>query len=116
MVAVIVVASSMVAGVINAFILDLPLKIGGDGIRFWLIFALRYSADRIIRPGDGSAAFFNDLARELIAIMLIPSWFAAVVLPRWACAVQRRWTLPCRYYNAQEGWRWFPRLSCTALF
>ena len=73
MVAVMVVASSMVAGVINAFILDLPLKTAGDGIRFWLVFALRNSADRIIRPGDRQRHIsFNDLARELIAIMLIP--------------------------------------------
>ena len=38
-VAVIVVASSMVAGVINALILDLPLKTGRHGLRIWLVFS-----------------------------------------------------------------------------
>jgi uncharacterized membrane protein YbjE (DUF340 family) len=72
MVAVIVVASSMVAGVINAFILDLPLKTGLAMASGLAGIPLRYSADRILGPVIGSAAFFNDLARELIAIMLIP--------------------------------------------
>ena len=57
---------------INAFILDLPLKTSGDGVRFRLVFALRYSADRIVWSGDRQRRFFNDLARELLAIMLIP--------------------------------------------
>lgn len=67
-------------------------------------------------PVIGSAAFFNDLARELIAIMLIPGWYAAAALPRWACAGPPQWTLPCRCYSAREVWRWFLPLLYTALF
>ena len=72
-VAVVVMVSSLLGGIINAFILDLPLKTGlamasGFG---W------YSLSGILRtesygPVIGSAAFFNALARELLAIMLIP--------------------------------------------
>jgi uncharacterized membrane protein YbjE (DUF340 family) len=51
-VAVVVTASSLLGGVINAFILDLPLKDrSGDGLRVRLVFALRYPADRILWPG-----------------------------------------------------------------
>ena len=74
MVAVIVVASSMVAGVINAFILDLPLKTGlamASGFGWYSLSGILLTES--FGPVIGSAAFFNDLARELIAIMLIPS-------------------------------------------
>ncbi|HHA1255924.1 TPA: lysine exporter LysO family protein [Enterobacter asburiae] len=73
MVAVIVVASSMVAGVINAFILDLPLKTGlamASGFGWYSLSGILLTES--FGPVIGSAAFFNDLARELIAIMLIP--------------------------------------------
>ncbi|WP_150318206.1 lysine exporter LysO family protein, partial [Enterobacter hormaechei] len=69
MVAVIVVASSMVAGVINAFILDLPLKIGlamASGFGWYSLSGILLTES--FGPVIGSAAFFNDLARELIAI------------------------------------------------
>lgn len=72
-VAVIVVASSMVAGVINAFILDLPLKTGlamASGFGWYSLSGILLTES--FGPVIGSAAFFNDLARELIAIMLIP--------------------------------------------
>ena len=51
MVAVIVVASSMVAGVINAFILDLPLKTGRRWRQALAGIPLRYPADRVLWPG-----------------------------------------------------------------
>ena len=73
MVAVIVVASSMVAGVINAFILDLPLKTGlamASGFGWYSLSGILLTES--FGPVIGSAAFFNDLARELLAIMLIP--------------------------------------------
>ena len=72
-VAVIVVASSMVAGVINALILDLPLKTGlamASGFGWYSLSGILLTES--FGPVIGSAAFFNDLARELIAIMLIP--------------------------------------------
>ena len=72
-IAVMVVASSMVAGVINAFILDLPLKTGlamASGFGWYSLSGILLTES--FGPVIGSAAFFNDLARELIAIMLIP--------------------------------------------
>jgi hypothetical protein len=52
-VAVVVMVSSLLGGVINAFILDLPLKTGlAMASGFWLVFALRDPADRILWPGD----------------------------------------------------------------
>lgn len=73
MVAVIVVVSSLVAGVINAFILGLPLKAGlamASGFGWYSLSGILLTES--FGPVIGSAAFFNDLARELIAIMLIP--------------------------------------------
>ncbi|MEW5559998.1 lysine exporter LysO family protein [Enterobacter asburiae] len=72
-VAVVVVASSMAGGVINAFILDLPLKTGlamASGFGWYSLSGILLTES--FGPVIGSAAFFNDLARELIAIMLIP--------------------------------------------
>ncbi|MHA0959095.1 LysO family transporter [Enterobacter cancerogenus] len=72
-VAVIVVVSSLVAGVINAFILGLPLKTGlamASGFGWYSLSGILLTES--FGPVIGSAAFFNDLARELIAIMLIP--------------------------------------------
>ncbi len=72
-VAVMVVVSSMVAGVINAVILDLPLKTGlamASGFGWYSLSGILLTES--FGPVIGSAAFFNDLARELIAIMLIP--------------------------------------------
>ncbi|MEL0554857.1 MULTISPECIES: lysine exporter LysO family protein [Enterobacteriaceae] len=72
-VAVMVAASSMIAGVINAFILDLPLKTGlamASGFGWYSLSGILLTES--YGPVIGSAAFFNDLARELLAIMLIP--------------------------------------------
>lgn len=72
-VAVIVVISSMAGGVINAFILDLPLKTSlamASGFGWYSLSGILLTES--FGPVIGSAAFFNDLARELIAIMLIP--------------------------------------------
>ncbi|EQC0190617.1 lysine exporter LysO family protein [Enterobacter hormaechei] len=73
MVAVIVVASSLAGGVINAFILDLPLKTSlamASGFGWYSLSGILLTES--FGPVIGSAAFFNDLARELLAIMLIP--------------------------------------------
>jgi uncharacterized membrane protein YbjE (DUF340 family) len=51
MVAVMVVASSMVAGVINAFILDLPLKTGLAMASGFGWYSLSGIPDRILWPG-----------------------------------------------------------------
>jgi uncharacterized membrane protein YbjE (DUF340 family) len=72
-VAVVVAASSLAGGVINAFILDLPLKTGlamASGFGWYSLSGILLTES--FGPVIGSAAFFNDLARELIAIMLIP--------------------------------------------
>lgn len=72
-VALVVACSSLAGGAINACLLGLPLKTGlGMASGFgW------YSLSGILMteawgPVIGSATFFNDLARELIAILLIP--------------------------------------------
>ncbi|EAX7768100.1 DUF340 domain-containing protein, partial [Salmonella enterica] len=73
MVAVVVVASSLLGGVINAFILDLPLKTAlamASGFGWYSLSGILLTES--FGPVIGSAAFFNDLARELLAIMLIP--------------------------------------------
>ena len=73
MVAVIVVGSSLVGGVINAFILDLPLNTAlamASGFGWYSLSGILLTES--FGPVIGSAAFFNDLGRELIAIMLSP--------------------------------------------
>ena len=73
MVAVVVMVSSLLGGIINAFILDLPLKTGlamASGFGWYSLSGILLTES--YGPVIGSAAFFNDLARELIAIMLIP--------------------------------------------
>ncbi|HDH0829767.1 lysine exporter LysO family protein [Klebsiella oxytoca] len=73
MVAVVVVVSSLLGGIINAFILDLPLKTGlamASGFGWYSLSGILLTES--YGPVIGSAAFFNDLARELLAIMLIP--------------------------------------------
>lgn len=73
MVAVVVMVSSLLGGIINAFILDLPLKTGlamASGFGWYSLSGILLTES--YGPVIGSAAFFNDLARELLAIMLIP--------------------------------------------
>ncbi|MBL7634091.1 MULTISPECIES: lysine exporter LysO family protein [Atlantibacter] len=72
-VAVLVVGSSLVGGVINAFILDLPIRTGlamASGFGWYSLSGILMTES--YGPVIGSATFFNDLARELVAIMLIP--------------------------------------------
>ncbi|NYU07886.1 LysO family transporter [Leclercia sp. M50] len=72
-VAVVVVGSSLIGGVINAFILDLPLNTAlamASGFGWYSLSGILLTES--FGPVIGSAAFFNDLGRELIAIMLIP--------------------------------------------
>jgi uncharacterized membrane protein YbjE (DUF340 family) len=73
MVAVVVVLSSLAGGVLNALILGLPIKTGlamASGFGWYSLSGILLTES--YGPVIGSAAFFNDLARELIAIMLIP--------------------------------------------
>lgn len=73
LIALVVVASSMVAGVINAFLLSLPIKTGlamASGFGWYSLSGILLTD--AYGPVIGSATFFNDLARELVAIMLIP--------------------------------------------
>lgn len=72
-IAVVVVGSSLIGGVINAFILDLPLKTGlamASGFGWYSLSGILMTES--FGPVIGSASFFNDLGRELFAIMLIP--------------------------------------------
>lgn len=72
-VAVVVMVSSLLGGIINAFILDLPLKTGlamASGFGWYSLSGILLTES--YGPVIGSASFFNDLARELLAIMLIP--------------------------------------------
>lgn len=72
-VAVVVVASSMIGGLINALILGLPVKTAlamASGFGWYSLSGILLTES--YGPVIGSAAFFNDLARELLAIMLIP--------------------------------------------
>ncbi|BDH46520.1 membrane protein [Salmonella enterica subsp. enterica serovar Choleraesuis] len=74
MVASIVVVSSLIAGMINAMILGLPLKVGmamASGYGWYSLSGILMTES--YGPVIGSATFFNDLGRELIAIMLIPA-------------------------------------------
>lgn len=66
--------SALVGGAIGAWLLDLPLK---TGLAFASTFGW-YSLSSIMMtdafgPVIGSAAFFNDLARELLAIVTLPT-------------------------------------------
>ncbi|WP_058913070.1 lysine exporter LysO family protein [Entomohabitans teleogrylli] len=73
LIALVVVASAMVGGAINALLLDLPLKTGlamASGFGWYSLSGILMT--EAYGPVIGSAAFFNDLARELVAIMLIP--------------------------------------------
>lgn len=76
-IAAVVVMSSMVAGMINAFILDLPLKTGlamASGFGWYSLSGILMTES--YGPVIGSATFFNDLIRELLAIVLIPGLVA----------------------------------------
>ncbi|KAA1192960.1 lysine exporter LysO family protein [Photorhabdus heterorhabditis] len=73
-IAIIVAISALVGGAIAAFILGLPVKTGlalASGYGWYSLSGILLSD--AYGPVIGSAAFFNDLARELAAIMLIPA-------------------------------------------
>ncbi|QIX94477.1 lysine exporter LysO family protein [Cedecea sp. FDAARGOS_727] len=72
-VAIVVVLSSLVGGAINALILGLPIKTGlamSSGFGWYSLSGILMTES--YGPVIGSATFFNDLVRELLAIMLIP--------------------------------------------
>lgn len=73
-IAVVVALSALCGGALAALLLDLPLKTGlamASGYGWYSLSGILMT--EAYGPVIGSAAFFNDLARELIAIMLIPS-------------------------------------------
>lgn len=72
-VAVVVAVSSLAAGAVNALILGLPVKTGmamASGFGWYSLSGILLTES--FGPVIGSATFFNDLIRELLAIMLIP--------------------------------------------
>lgn len=77
MVAMVVFLSAMVGGLLAALALDLPLKTGlamASGFGWYSLSGILMTES--FGPVIGSAAFFNDLLRELLAIMLIPALIA----------------------------------------
>lgn len=74
LVASVVCIASLGGGLIAAWILGLPLKTGlamASGYGWYSLSGIVLTDS--FGPVIGSAAFFNDLARELCAIMLIPT-------------------------------------------
>lgn len=74
MVAAVVAISSLAGGAIAALLLGLPLKAGlamASGFGWYSLSGILITD--AYGPVMGSAAFFNDLARELVAIMLLPT-------------------------------------------
>lgn len=74
MVAVVVTISALAGGALAAQLLGLPIKAGlamASGFGWYSLSGILITD--AYGPVLGSAAFFNDLARELVAIMLIPS-------------------------------------------
>lgn len=66
--------SALVGGVIAALMLNLPLRTGlamASGFGWYSLSGIMMSG--AFGPVIGSAAFFNDLLRELMAIMFIPA-------------------------------------------
>lgn len=74
MVAVVVCVSGLLGGAIAALVLSLPLATGlamASGFGWYSLSGIMMTD--AFGPVIGSAAFFNDLVRELLAIMLIPA-------------------------------------------
>lgn len=72
-ISVLIVFSSLIAGVISAEILGLGLKIGlvlSSGLGWYTLSGVL--AGQLISAHIGAAAFFIDFLREIIAILLIP--------------------------------------------
>ncbi|ANI28706.1 membrane protein [Yersinia entomophaga] len=73
-VAIVVAVSALAGGALAALFLGLPLKTGlamASGYGWYSLSGILLTD--AFGPVIGSAAFFNDLARELVAIMLIPT-------------------------------------------
>lgn len=73
MVACVVLVSALTGGIIAALLLGLPIKTGlalASGFGWYSLSGILMT--EAFGPVIGSAAFFNDLLRELTAIMLIP--------------------------------------------
>lgn len=73
MVAVVVCVSAFAGGIVAALLLGLPLTTGlalASGYGWYSLSGILMTEN--FGPVIGSAAFFNDLLRELLAIMLIP--------------------------------------------
>ncbi|AOM40707.1 lysine exporter LysO family protein [Xenorhabdus hominickii] len=76
-IALVVAISSLLGGVVAAFLLGLPTKTGlaiASGYGWYSLSGILLSDayGPVLGPVLGSTAFFNDLARELASIMLIP--------------------------------------------
>jgi len=74
LVSVVVLLSALLGGAIAAALLGLPLKTGlalASGFGWYSLSGILMT--EAFGPVIGSAAFFNDLVRELTAIMLIPA-------------------------------------------
>lgn len=72
-IALVMAVSALVGGAIAALLLGLPVKMGlalASGFGWYSLTGIVLTD--AYGPVMGSAAFFNDLARELAAIMLIP--------------------------------------------
>lgn len=70
----VILVTSLLAGALNALLLGLPLKAGlamASGFGWYSLSGILMT--EAYGPVIGSATFFNDLGRELIAIMLIPA-------------------------------------------
>ena len=77
LVSVVVLLSALLGGAIAAALLGLPLKTGlalASGFGWYSLSGILMT--EAFGPVIGSAAFFNDLVRELTAIMLIPALIA----------------------------------------
>ncbi|MGE9550603.1 lysine exporter LysO family protein [Erwinia amylovora] len=77
MVALVVFVSAMIGGAIAAYTLGMPVKTGlalASGFGWYSLSGILMTES--FGPVIGSAAFFNDLLRELLAIMLIPALIA----------------------------------------
>ncbi|KYN64858.1 hypothetical protein IU46_006770 [Pantoea agglomerans] len=74
LVASVVLVSALIGGMIAALLLGVPLKTGlalASGFGWYSLSGILMT--EAFGPVIGSAAFFNDLIRELVAIMLIPA-------------------------------------------
>jgi len=77
LVSLVVLLSALLGGAIAAALLGLPLKTGlalASGFGWYSLSGILMT--EAFGPVIGSAAFFNDLVRELTAIMLIPALIA----------------------------------------